>query len=231
MSIRKALVTLALVAIPVLTQSEVVYLKDGSSLKGTVRRFQNDTLYFKTSFGSVIRVPREKIARIDFGDSIVVPQQSMKAQPVPEPAGPGYLAIEFDNVEVSSTILMHRNRDREGHERENTIETVLLVDNQLVYSAIDTTTDKVIKDGTDTKLRNKAKPESFTVEIASGTWDVALIIGNTRVDQYRDRFDSKPIDYDVKIDNVLIKPGATKRFRIGMRKKKLGLAGKELVIR
>ena len=62
----------ALLLVPALTAGDTVYLTDGSSLKGKVRSFANDTLVFNATFGDV-RIPRERIFSIVFGDSASVP--------------------------------------------------------------------------------------------------------------------------------------------------------------
>ena len=84
MRIRMFLLMSTLVLLPALTQSEVLYLKDGSSIQGKLKRLVNDTLYFETSFGSSIRVPREQVVRIDFADSPTIQPPGAGAAAIPQ---------------------------------------------------------------------------------------------------------------------------------------------------
>ncbi len=216
---------------PASIHGEVVFLKDGSNFKGSLVKLVSDTLYFKTSFGAEIRIPRNKILRVDFADSL--PSWSATGMPSPPPSmpeAPGTLHVEFDEVKVLSTISVHRDRDREGHERENTIEFVLIVDGRTVYTAADSTTDKVIKKGAEVMIRNRKEPESIKVGLTPGLHRVTVILANRRGGKYRDRLENGGLNKRVSADNVLILSGETRHFTVGLKRKKFGLSRSQLYV-
>ncbi len=208
-----------------LLKSEVVYLKDGSTLKGTVKKMSGDTLYFEASFGSLMKISKDKIVRIDFaeGSSVVSPGPPPAVEESGASAEPGSLMVVFEKVKFTSKISVKRDRDREGHERENAIEMRLMLEGNTIYSLIDSTTDKVIANGPETTLRNDIEPQAFSLALAPGMYQGALRIGNTRIDKYAERFDPEPLDKLLVLDNLKIKPNETLVVRVTVKKKLLGL--------
>lgn len=209
--------------LPGLLVSDTLYLKDGSIFKGVLIRVTGDTVYLETSFGSEIRVPKADVRRIDFVDSLEVPVPEGRAV-VPVSSDPGTLMVTFEDFKVTSKIVMKRGRDEEGHERENSIEQALMISERKVYSVIDSTTDKVIKEGPDTKLRNDMKPVDFRVVLPSGLHHCTLVFANSRVAEYGDRFDPRPLERRLDMENINIEPGETYLVRIGSKRKKWGLS-------
>jgi len=222
-----------IVGLPTLGHGEIVVLKDGSNFKGTLLRFVEDTLYFKTSFGAEIRIARAKVVRIEFSDSLLAPGVIQLGRPVPvRPvvAVPGTLSVEFQNVEVSSTISVHRDKDREGHEKANTIDVVIIVDGRTVYQASDSTMDKIIKKGAEVLVRNKMKPVGVKVGLKPGMHQVTVVLANSRAGKYRDRLLNGGVDKRVTENNVLILAGETRHFMVGLKRRKLGLTRSVLYV-
>ena len=229
----KLVIVCLMVGLPAVGHSEIVVLKDGSNFKGTLLKFFGDTLYFKTSFGAEIRIARANVARIEFSDSLFAPGVIQLGGPTPARpviAVPGTLSVEFDDVEVSSTISVHRDKDREGHEKENTIEVVIIVDGRTVYQASDSTTDKVIKKGAEVLIRNKMKPVGAKVGLTPGLHQVTVVLANRRAGKYRDRLVNGGLDKRVTENNVLILAGETRHFLVGLKRKKLGLSRSTLYV-
>lgn len=230
---RFALVCLVVI-VPTLGRGEIMVLKDGSSFKGRLIKFVNDTLYFQTSFGAELRVGRDTVARIEFGDSMMTLQRAMTGSAPPganlTASAPGTLLVAFDRVKVSSTISVRRDKDRKGHERENAISAILIVDGRTVYTAVDSTSDKIIKNGDEVLVRNRMKPEAIKVGLSAGLHEITIILANRRAGKYRERLENGGLDKRVRRDNVLIIAGETRRLTVGLRRKTLGLRGSELYV-
>ena len=143
---------------------------------------------------------------------------------------PGSLRVNFHNVSLSSKISVHRDRDLKGHERANLIEVVLLVDGIKVYSAADSTTDKVVMNGPDRILKNTIRPGEIRVGLDVGRRDCRIIIQNPAPGEYRDRFIQGPILEELDLGGVTIRSGEWTGVNVGRRRKKMGLAGSELYV-
>jgi hypothetical protein len=223
MRIQKFLVLCLLLFLPVLSQSEVLYLKDGSTIQGKLVRFVNDTLYFETSFGPEVRVPREKVMRIDFVESALQPGLM---QTVPQQSSaPGTLMVSFEEFHLTSRVNVHRGKNREALTQANSIELALYVGSDKVHSEIDSVTDKEIREGPDTALRNDMSPTDFKVAVASGTYQCRVFFGNSMVGDYKDYFATGPHEKKLLVENVKILPAETTQLRIGMKRKmKFGAA-------
>ncbi|MEJ2721769.1 MAG: hypothetical protein P8181_11620 [bacterium] len=216
--------------VPALLLGETLYLTDGSTLKGKLVRYVNDTLYFETGFGATIAIPKDKIQRIVFSEG-------EPEVPAPGPAAaaftytaPGSLRVVFDKVEVSSRVSVDRGKDREAIERENWIEEALRIGNRKVYSHIDSTMDKVVRNGPETILKNDFTAVDFTVPMAPDFYHATLVIGNTFAKDYKDRFDPEPLDRRLLLENLRIEPGKTTIIRVGVKKKMWGLSKGPLYI-
>jgi len=203
-----------------LLESETLYLRDGSAVKGRFVRMAQDTIYFETSFGPLVRVHKEKVSRIDFVDGRA-PALLDSASPIHVSAEAGTLDVSFEKFELTSRIIVERDREREAHERENAIEQALLLGDKKVYSVVDSTTDKIVREGPETILRNDMRPRDFKVAVAPGLHRCAVVLANSRASVYVDRFDPAPLDKKLTLDNVDIKPGETTYIRIGLKRKAL----------
>lgn len=210
-------------------ESETLYLKDGSALNGRFVKMAEDTVYFETSFGSMMRVHRAQVTRIDFLDEKGAPPVSPPGSaPVHVSEEPGTLMVSFEKFELTSRISVERNRERAAHERENAIEEALVLGDAKVYSLIDSTTDKVVREGPDTILRNDMKPHDFKVAVAPGLYPGSLVLGNTRASDYVERFDPAPLDKKLVLDNIDIKAGKTTHIRVGLKHKSWRIGKTEL---
>jgi len=212
-----------------LLESETIYLKDGSTLNGRFVRMAQDTLYFETTFGTLMKIEKGQVSRIDF---------AAQGQAVPPPAvidavprasdEPGTLMVSFEKFEVTSKIRVERDRKREEHERENAIETALLMGGARVYSFFDSTTDKVVREGPETVLRNDLQPRDFKVTLAPRLYSGSLVLANTRASAYKEDFDPAPLEKTLILDNVDIKSGQTTHIRVGMKRKSWRVKKSEL---
>ncbi len=214
-----------------LLESETMFLRDGSTLNGRFVRMAQDTVYFETSFGTLMRVHKGQVSRIDFieggGNAPVTPMESVTPLHVSEE--PGTLDVSFEKFEVTSRITVDRNREREAHERENAIEEALLLGGKRVYSLVDSTTDKVVREGPETILRNDMKPRDFRVTVAPGVYSGSLVLGNTRASAYVEHFDPSPLDKKLVLNDIDIKTGATTHIRIGLKHKTWRVGKTELI--
>ncbi|UCH85505.1 MAG: hypothetical protein JSW50_07400 [Candidatus Latescibacterota bacterium] len=215
------------IAVPALLMGETLYLTDGSTLRGKLKKYENDTLYFETAFGANVTIPKHKVVRIDFDETGAV---SPPLSPGTETLVPGTLQVAFENVKFTTRINVKRDRNREAVERENSIEQRLLVGNKLVFSYIDSVTDKVIRNGPETTLNNDFVAQNFAIVLDADLHHLTLEFGNTLADQYVSQFDDKPLERTLLIDNVTIEPGKTSRIRVGMKRKRFGLTKSELYV-
>jgi hypothetical protein len=218
------LVLCSVIFVPTLSQGGALYLKDGSVIQGKLVRFVNDTLYFKTTFGADIRVPRHDVIRVDF-------VENMPRSTIPAPSGtqvssaPGTLMISFEKFQVTSRVKVHRGKKREEIERANRIESAFYVGSERVFSEIDSVTDKEIREGPDTVLKNDMSPTDFKVAVAAGTYQCRMFLGNSYMSDYAGSFVDSPLEKKLLVENVKILPGETTQYRIGMKRKmKIGSA-------
>jgi len=205
-----------------MVRGEVLYLKDGSTIKGELVRVDGGVFFFKTSFGAELRVERAKIARIVFSDSLAA-MPAPPPTPVPQTsADAGSLMVTFEDVKVSSKISVNRNRDLDGHLHANRIKQALLVDGREMVARVDSTVDKEIREGPETRYRNDMRPETMTTALAPGQYQCEVTLRNVGLDDYADRF-VDTVDYSIRLTNIVIRPGEVTLVRIGKARTKLGL--------
>lgn len=218
-------VILLVIVIPTFIYGEILHLKDGSSIRGEVISFKGDTLHFKTSYGSVLRIHKDNVLRIDYADEPMAPRMV----PVePTSTEPGSLIVRFSKMKLMSKISVHRNQDRKGHELENAIEQSLTISGKKVFSRVDTTTNKIIYQGPETVLKNEFEPVEMRVGMPAGIYQVKIVIANPYVDKYAKDFPDEPLYKDVFVDAIVINAGGYTVVQVGKRRKRLGLAGYEL---
>lgn len=229
MRLRIFVSAILMIVIPVLLMGETVYLTDGSTLKGKLRKFENDTLHFETDFGAMVKIDKTKIVRIDFAVGAGAPVAPAVDVGFDE-AVPGSLQVVFDKVKFTTRINVERGRNREAVERENSIEQRLLVGDKQVHSHVDSVTDKVIRNGPDTTLRNEFEAQDFKVVLEPNMYHLTLMFGNTFVDEYANQLEAEPLERELRIDNVTIEPGKTTRIRVGVKRKRFGVKKTELYV-
>lgn len=204
-------------------RSEVLHLKDGSVLKGRLVKMELDTLYFETSFGPRMAVPRGRVARIDFDENWASPSgRPGSGAAVFTASEPGTLAVSFEEFELTSRIVLERGGSRAACERENTLEMTLVVNGLKVYSTVDSLTDKTVRKGPETVLRNDMRPRGFEVPLAPGIHRCVVAFGNTRASEHVELLDPGPLDKKLVLDPVRVDPGRTTHVRIGMKRKWTG---------
>jgi len=214
--------------VPVLLRSETLHFKDGSAVKGRVVKTEGDTVYFETNFGASLRVHKDKVARIDFAEGDSFPQPELEAS-VHSAEAPGTLLVSFEKFELTSRIVMDRRGKKDEYERENAVEQSLFVDQRKVHALVDSTTDKIVRNGPETVLRNDAKPVEFRVAIAPGIHQCAIVFGNTRASEYVKRFDPAPLDKKLVLDGIRVNSGETTALRVGLKRKAWRVGKTELV--
>ena len=235
MRLRAMLIICVLLLLPYLSRSEVLYLRDGSTLQGKLLRMSNDTLYVKTSFGATVPMHKSVVLRIDF-DSLGV----ATAIPAPRPAAPdpgmgydasapaGTLMVIFDRFELSSEVIVERGRNEKEIVSANAIEALLLVNGEKMHSQIDTTMDKVIRKGPETVYRNEMRPKSYSVALAPGRYQCIFEILNSQGEPWIDQFPEGLLEKRLLRDEVSIRPETNTQIRIGLKKKYKGLGSSYL---
>jgi hypothetical protein len=218
-----ALVVLAaaVVALPVTGRGDVVRLKDGSTLKGTVVSLHGDTLIVRTSFGPELRVPRASVAVISFSDTLPPPPAPMAQRPAAAAGGTGRIAVMFADRDLSSKVVVVRGKDEARRLRANWIEQVLIVDDQVVYTAVDSTMDKTIYNGPERSYKNAIELEDFEVEVPAGMHHVSLVVRNRGGNDHADWFEDDPLDLVLPLDNTTITAGKTFRVKVGISRGRL----------
>ncbi len=224
-----------LVVMPCLIHAEVLYLKDGSTIKGELVRVEGDTLHFKVSFGGQLKFAKDKVLWIQFSDSIPpIPTRGSGDRPgFPgmSSAEPGSLIVAFDGLELSNKIIVHRNRDYAAHESANAIESILLVDEQPVASYIDSTTDKIVRKGADTELKNTIRFADFRVQLEPGPHSCTLVVRNRGRNDYKNAFEHAPFNLTLDVGDIIIYPERDTRVEIGAKRGFLRLGAPKLFVK
>ena len=215
-------------SIPVLLRSETLHLKDGSAVKGRLVKTEGDTVYFDTTFGASIRVHKDKVAKIDFGEGAASPQGEFDAS-MSSTEVPGTLLVSFEKFELTSRIIMDRGGKKDEYERENAVEQSLLVNQKKVYALVDSTTDKIVRNGPETMLRNDVKPVEFKVALAPGIHQCSIVFGNPKASEYVERFDPGPLDKKLVLDGIRVNSKETTALRVGLKRKGWRVGKSELV--
>ena len=213
---------------PVLLRSETLHLKDGSAVKGRFVKTERDTVFFETTFGTSMRVHKDKVARIDFGEG-AAPGEGAVDSSIRTSEAPGTLYVSFENFDLTSKIVMERRGDRSEYERENAIEQAVFVDQRKVHSVVDSTTDKVVRSGPETTLRNDARPVELRVTLAPGVHQCSIVFSNSRVKEYEERFDPSPLAKKLVLDGIQVKPNQTTALRVALKRKSWRVGRTELV--
>jgi len=221
MRLKKFVIMCAIVFVPALIQGEVLLLKDGSEIQGRLVKFVNDTLFFETSFGALIEVPREKVARLSFDGAPAIPQASVGAVVTPTSTSPGTVSVNFDNVKLSSKITVHRNKNQAELLRANWIECVVYVGSKLVYTEIDSIMDKTVREGPDTRYLNDMRPSSIKVAVDPGTTQLRLFVRNPTegATQFAKSFPDGPLSKTLLVDPVTINSNHTRELVIAVKRK------------
>jgi hypothetical protein len=220
----------ALLLIPALTVGDTVYLTDGSSLKGRVRAYANDTLVFNSTFGDV-KIPRGHITAIVIGDSTWKPPAgagvgggaAAAALVAGAAADSGDIVVTFNDSKLSSKIKVRKKKDLEGHLRANTILQVLLVNGDTAWVYADTTMDKTIYQGPDRSYKNTIQLQDAMVRVPVGVHSVSILVYNLGEETYAERFDGKPLHMEYAIGDLRVDKDSERRVNMAISKGKLSM--------
>ena len=209
-------------------RGEVLYLKDGSAIRGSVVKLEGDTLTFDPAFGGRIKIARSVIARIVFVES---------AQPGPgpsaagggetasgvNPAGKGALAVTFKDRDVYSKVVVKSRKDEARLLEANYGVQLLVANGDTVYSRTDSTTDKTIYKGHVKMYRNNVELTDFEVPLKAGLYHCVVVAQSRGKDWENTEFEPNPLDLIINIDNVQVYPDRTTRIELGIKKGRLRL--------
>lgn len=220
---RRFIVLCLVLAAPGLLQSEVLKLRDGSVINGRLVRMESDTLYFETSFGSTLAIHRSGVVRIEFEPAAGSPAgEPLDGRSLQTAAEAGTLAVRFDDFQLTSRIVVKRGGDRDAYARANAIEQSLMVGDRKAHSVVDSLTDKIVRKGPETVLRNDAKPVDFKVTLPAGIYSCAVVFHNPYASEFEDSFDPSPLEKRLVLEPVIVEPANTTRLRVDLKRKWTG---------
>jgi hypothetical protein len=198
-------------------RAEWMILKDGSILRGRLVSLSADTLVFRTDFGGTVRIPKDRILRIDFAERPAEAAGGFRE------AAPGSLVVRFKKVKLASRVRIHRGKERDRALRANAVILRIAVDGRVCWTEVDSTMDKEIREGPDRILRNDFHPERVGLELPAGVHEVELWIASRGGKSDPDRFEGDPLDLRLRKESLRIPPAGKKVVTVGMRKSKWGL--------
>jgi hypothetical protein len=217
--------------LPAAAPGEVVRLKDQTTVRGRLVQVAGDTLVFRSAFGT-LRFHRDQVVSIVFADSaqtaIFPPVPGASAVPA-QPAGMGRIEVVFKDRDLSSKIAIELKKNWDARVASNHIVVELLLDGRAVYTAVDTTMDKDIRQGHTTVMKNQIELADFGVDVPSGLHHAKLVVRNADVVTFRKDFDPEPLDLVLTFDNVEIRPGEIFRADVRISKGKLKMGRPRLV--
>lgn len=229
MRLTKAITMLVILAIPILALGEVIYLKDGTSIRGKITDVRSDTLYVDTEYGRV-RIPKSKVLRIDYSEAGDQPAPPRPDTLQHQSADPGTLSVSFDRISFTSRIVVDWRADRAEYEVANAIEQRVIIDGVVRHTVRDTVTDKIVYRGTEVVLRNDMQPAAFKIGLPPGSYKCRVQFLTVRGTDDKYEYQDEPVDETLGLGVVDIEPTKITDFRVGYRKKKWGLAGSELFV-
>jgi hypothetical protein len=227
MKSRRLLLFLFLLAIPGAVAGEVIRLTDGSAIKGRLVSVSEDSVVFRTSFGARIAVSRSQVRSIVFGDPANAPELLGSTRAAAEA---GSLLVACSGLKLSSKIVVHRERGKDSALRANAIEEALYVDGEKVFSYVDSTVDKIVRDGPDKIYKNTIELKDVKIGLGVGPHVARLVVRNLGYESERGRFDHGPLDKQLSLYDIMIFAGKTTRKKVGIKKSRLGLGGYKLVV-
>jgi len=143
-------------------------------------------------------------------------------------AEPGSLVVQFGNAKFSTKALVRRGKREEEILEANYIEQSLYVDGRMVFTAVDSTMDKVIRKGPDTIYKNTIVLRDVALELPSGPHRVRVSVKNRnpRHDHLID-----PLDQTLDLGDVIVYPRRTLTLKVEKKRSKLGLGRGSLRVR
>lgn len=226
MRIVRILLIIGILSVPLLSNGEMLYLRDGSVLKATIKALDADSIHVVTSFGRAIAFARADVIRIEFSDSAAGSNRSIGYPPAT--AEPGSLLVMFDSQELSSKVVVNRNKDLARSLAANAIEELLYIDNEVAYSYVDTTMDKTIRNGAEKIYKNTITLQDIRIALPAGPHALRLVIASRGRMEERESFEYEPLLETLERSNTMIYPGKTTRLVIEVKRRKWGMGGTEL---
>jgi len=213
---RRFILVCVILALPAFLKSEMLRLRDGSAINGRLLRMQGDTLYFRTSFGTLLAVHRSGVAGVDFDSMSTAARVLENARTSAEA---GTLVVDFEDFQLTSRIAVERGGDRGLYAGRNAIEERILVGNRAACSFIDSTTDKTIREGPKTVLRNDIEPKDCRVALAPGLYRCSIVFFNPHASALPAAFEPSPLEKKLVVDPVRIEAGQATTIRVGLKRK------------
>jgi len=222
-------IALAALVVPAILQGEILYLKDGSELKGKVVSFEGDTLVFAPNFGGRITVHRRDILKLVLDES-----GASESTPTGKPAkggGPGVISVVFKTDKVNSKIAVtKKTKGKEAAiERANWIEQLLIVGSDTVYTRIDTTMDKTIYKGHEKELKNTMRLEDIRVTVNAGVHQCFVVVRNLGAKEYAGEFREGPLEMMLEFSTVGVYTDQTTTLQVGIAKGFMRMGSPKLV--
>lgn len=208
-------VVIAAIVVPAILQGEVLYLKDGSEIRGRIESFGVDTLIFAPSFGGRIHVHRGDIVRIVFDETAAPAKQGAAVS-----AGPGTISLMFKDMSVTSKIAVKSGQKTNEAEliRANWIQQIFVVGPDTVYSSIDSTMEKTIYSGHEKEFKNTIELEDVQAVVDEGVYRCVLIVRNLGADEFGNSFSQGPIEMRLDFETVGAYANQTTTLKAGIKK-------------
>jgi hypothetical protein len=225
---RKSLAVLLCLGLflPCASRSARLYLKDGSIITGELVASNEDSVVFRTSFKGRVAFVKQDVLRIDLSDAPTTAVGGSAS--LFTSAEPGSLQVLFHTEKLSSKVIVHRDHEKEAYMRANSIEQKLFVDNEQVFSCVDSLPEKTVRNGPDTIYKNTMALEDIKVQLLPGSHSCRIVVENSGRRAHRDWFDNEPLYETLEVGSVIIYPGKTTTLSIDVRKRRWGLGETEL---
>jgi hypothetical protein len=225
-------------ALPLVSTADVIVLKDGTRLVGTVLRWDGDSLLVETDFSTrPLRLHRDRVESIMVGEAAETPEAPEEAGGTseaeaafePAPAETGYVHVVLTGDQLYSRVRFRRRPQREEAEKLNDIYFRVFVDGEKVFEEVDDETDRVLVRGGETVLRNYFERNDYVIAVPAGTHRFRFYIGNQYLSQgpYREKDDI--LATQVEIDELTVDPAAETLVRLVGKGRFMGFGDHRLI--
>jgi hypothetical protein len=209
---------LAILVVPSILSGEILYLKDGSEIRGKTVSLKGDTLTFAPDFGGRIKVHRQDILRLVFEESESgVTTRKEVTQPA---AGQGVMMIVFEDNKLTSKIKITNKTKKIENDliKANWIEQLLIVDADTLYARVDSTMDKTIYDGHEKLYKNTIHLEDMSARVDPGVHRCLVVVRNVGADTYKDEFAEGPIALSAEFEMANVHANEQTELRVAIKK-------------
>ncbi|MDP6418692.1 MAG: hypothetical protein QF492_03520 [Candidatus Krumholzibacteria bacterium] len=173
----KAMILVLSLLLAIASFAEVVHLKDGSSLEGSILSMDDENLVLDTSFAGVLTLKIENIANIDFAKGSDKPG-GKTSKPSPVAGETGFLEVSVKGDAARSSVRYRWPSDRKDMLRLNTLHMRVFVDGELLWHDKDPEMNKEFRHGKWFILRNRHLFPPTTLTVPTGNHRVHVVIGN-----------------------------------------------------